>query len=106
MEELLNEIKGICIKYQFISLQRLINSAENLFTDKSIDIAIFGQFKAGKSSFINSFVGRDVLPTAVIPATSVITRIYYGEKEKIQIVFNDDSSKEISLNELMLNCPI
>ena len=100
MEELLNEIKDICIKYQLTSLQRLIASAENLFTDKSIDIAIFGQFKAGKSSFINNFIGRDVLPTAVIPATSVITRIYYGEKEKIQIVFNDNSSKEISLNEL------
>jgi len=100
MQKFLDELKDICIKYQLTSLQRLIDSAENLIDEKYIDIAIFGQFKAGKSSFINSFVGRDVLPTAVIPATSVITKIYYGEREKIQIVFNDDSSKEISLYEL------
>jgi GTP-binding protein EngB required for normal cell division len=100
METLLNELKDICFKYQLTSLQRLIASAENLLAEKFIDIAIFGQFKAGKSSFINNFIGRDVLPTAVIPATSVITRIYYGEKEKIQIKFNDNSVKEIRLNEL------
>jgi len=100
MRNLLNEIKEICIKYQLTSLQRLIVSTENLFAEKTIDIAIFGQFNAGKSSFINSLIGRDVLPTAFIPATSVVTRIYFGEKEKIQIVFNDNITQEISLNEL------
>lgn len=100
MESLLNEIKDICSKYQLISLQRLIASAENLAAGKLIDIAIFGQFKAGKSSFINSFIGKSVLPTAVIPATSVITRIYFGEIEKAFILFNDGRKEEIKIDRL------
>ena len=100
MQILLNEIKDICLKYQLTSLQRLIVSVENLSANKFIDIAIFGQFKAGKSSFINSFIGKPILPTAVIPATSVITRIYFGEKEKAYIKFNNDKTEEILLNEI------
>ncbi|OFX34179.1 MAG: hypothetical protein A2X08_03490 [Bacteroidetes bacterium GWA2_32_17] len=100
MQILLNEIKNICLKYELTSLQRLIVSAENLLSEKFIDIAIFGQFKAGKSSFINSIIGKPILPTAVIPATSVITRICFGEKEKTYIKFNNDRTEEINLNEI------
>ena len=79
-------------------MQRLIVSAENLLSEKFIDIAIFGQFKAGKSSFINSIIGKPILPTGVIPATSVITRIYFGEKERALLKFNDNRIEEICLN--------
>lgn len=98
MQSLLDEIKEICLEYEISSLQRLIDSAEKLSTQKIIEIAILGQFKAGKSSFINSIAGRDILPTGVIPVTSAITRICYGEKEKALIQFNDDRSEEISVN--------
>ena len=98
MQILLNEIKNICLKYELTSLQRLIVSAENLLSEKFIDIAIFGQFKAGKSSFINSIIGKPILPTGVIPATSVITRIYFGEKERALLKFNDNRIEEICLN--------
>jgi len=98
MQILLNEIKNICLKYELTSLQRLIVSAENLLSEKFIDIAIFGQFKAGKSSFINSIIGKPILPTGVIPATSVITRICFGEKERALLKFNDNRIEEICLN--------
>ena len=98
MQILLNEIKNICLKYELTSLQRLIVSAENLLSEKFIDIAIFGQFKAGKSSFINSIIGKPILPTGVIPATSVITRICFGEKERALFKFNDNRIEEICLN--------
>jgi GTPase Era involved in 16S rRNA processing/uncharacterized protein (DUF2267 family) len=101
METLLNEIKAICSRYDTTSLQRLIVSAENLSANKMIDIAIFGQFKTGKSSFINSFIGKPVLPTSVIPATSVITRICFGEKERAYITFNHARTEEIQLNEIV-----
>mgnify|MGYP005862622897 CR=1 FL=1 len=47
-----------------------------------MDVAILGLFKASKSSFIKSFIGRDVLSTAVIPATSVITRVFFKKIHK------------------------
>ena len=78
MHSLLNEIKEICLKYDLKSLQPLIASVENLSAEKCIDIAVFGQFKAGKSSFINDIIGKTAVPTGVIPVTSVIPKSFMG----------------------------
>ncbi|MHB8109939.1 MAG: dynamin family protein [Syntrophorhabdaceae bacterium] len=40
-----------------------------------MQVHLLVQFKAGKTSFINSVIGNNILPVAVIPATTVITRL-------------------------------
>lgn len=42
-----------------------------------IDVAVVGQFKTGKSSLINSLLGKAVIPTGFLPVTSVITRVCF-----------------------------
>ncbi len=43
-------------------------------------IAVIGQVKAGKSTFINALAGRPtMLPTDVNPWTAVVTKIHFGE---------------------------
>ncbi len=63
-------------------------------------MAILGQFKAGKSSFVNSLIGRDVLPVGVIPVTTVITRLQFGERERAVISFYDGTTKQIPVSAL------
>lgn len=48
-------------------------------------LAVVGEFKRGKSSLINAVIGRDLLPTGVLPLTSAITVLKYGPKEKLTI---------------------
>jgi GTPase SAR1 family protein len=48
-----------------------------------ITIAILGRFKAGKSSFINHFIGRSILPVGVVPVTTVVTEIRFGPTETL-----------------------
>ena len=69
--------------------------AENEFC-----LVVAGQFKRGKSTFINALLGDDLLPTAIIPVTSIITEIRYGESLRINVIFNDGSEKEISTEQL------
>jgi GTPase Era involved in 16S rRNA processing len=45
------------------------------FKNKSFTIAIFGAFSAGKSSFANALVGKNVLPVSPNPTTATINRI-------------------------------
>lgn len=46
-------------------------------------IAVVGQIKAGKSSFINALARRpDFLPTHVNPWTAVPTKLYFGVEDK------------------------
>jgi hypothetical protein len=59
-----------------------------------------GEFKRGKTSFINALLGEPVLPMAVIPLTSIITELVYGETPATEVIFKDGQIKDIPLNAL------
>jgi GTP-binding protein EngB required for normal cell division len=65
-----------------------------------VDVAVLGQFKAGKSSFLNGLIGRDVLPVNVLPATAVITRIGHGPSERAIARHLSGRVEEIRLDDL------
>lgn len=58
----------------------LVKLAEDRFT-----LAVLGQFKRGKSSLMNSIIGRDLLPTGVLPLTSVVTILRFGSPERLVV---------------------
>jgi GTP-binding protein EngB required for normal cell division len=98
---LLDDVRGICRQFQIVSLNRQIEACEGLLAENPpIDVAILGQFKAGKSSFLNSLIGKPILPVGVIPVTTVISRLTYGEKEKAVVSFFDGKRSEVDINHL------
>lgn len=66
----------------------------------SFHLVVVGQFKRGKTSLINALLGADILPVAVVPLTSIVTILQYGETLLLQVFFNDGKSSEITLQEL------
>ncbi|MGO9556729.1 MAG: dynamin family protein [Syntrophobacteraceae bacterium] len=76
--------------------QLMVKLAEDRFT-----LAVVGQFKRGKSSLMNAIIGRDILPTGVLPLTSAITVLRYGPREKLTI-FSDGVSypKEVPISKI------
>ncbi len=52
-------------------------------------LAVLGQFKRGKSSLVNALIGREVLPTSVVPLTAIPTLLAYGESLEIHIHFQE-----------------
>lgn len=50
-------------------------------------VACIGQFKRGKSTLLNALVGDSVLPTGVVPITTVPTVLRYGEKRSARVRF-------------------
>ena len=59
----------------------LVRLAEDRF-----NLAVVGQFKRGKSSLINAILGRNLLPTAVVPITSIVTTLRYGPEERVLVL--------------------
>jgi len=99
--QILGDIKNIIADFDIASLNRQVQACENLLTENPpIDVAVLGQFKSGKSSFINSLMGRAILPVGVIPVTTVITRLQYGQRERAVIRTYDGKEFEIDLNNL------
>jgi GTP-binding protein EngB required for normal cell division len=68
--------------------------------EEAFNLVILGQFKRGKSTFINALLGEDLLPTAIVPLTSVVTILRYGPKLKIEVRFLDDRHDEVVLADL------
>jgi len=73
----------------------MVKLAEDRFT-----LAVVGQFKRGKSSLMNAIVGEDIIPTGILPLTSLITKLKYGSVKKMLVnyeysVFAED--KPVSL---------
>ena len=53
-----------------------------------LTIGVIGQMKAGKSTFLNSFVFEDdILPAATTPMTAALSVITYGPEKKIEAEF-------------------
>ncbi len=50
-------------------------------------LAVVGQFNRGKSSLMNAILGLDRLPVGIVPLTSVITKVAYGNPERVLIEF-------------------
>jgi GTP-binding protein EngB required for normal cell division len=59
------------------------------------NLVVLGQFKRGKTSLINALLGAEILPTAVVPLTSIATILKYGKELKINVYFNDSKVVEI-----------
>lgn len=55
----------------------------------NVSVLICGEFKRGKSSFINAFLGENICPTDPGIATSVVSVIRYGKEKKVRRLFGD-----------------
>ncbi len=64
-------------------------------------IAVLGEFKRGKSTLVNALIGAPVLPTGVVPVTSVATEVHFAHPHPgLRVVFDDATSRELPLSEL------
>ncbi len=55
--------------------------------DDRFTLAVVGQFSRGKSSLMNAILGMDRLPVGLVPLTSVITKVAYGNPERVIIQY-------------------
>jgi len=103
VDGILDRVSGLANELKLANLQPQIVACRNqLHARNGIDVAVFGRFKAGKSSFLNSLTGRAVLPIRVVPLTAVITRLRYGETDRAEVRFLNGTAKKIPLDEIGL----
>lgn len=92
-------------------LESFTNSLKLEINDSKVSIALLGEFSSGKSTLVNSFLGKNILPALEKPTSSSIVEIIAGDELKAiyqknnefgEIDFSDledylmgDKSKEI-----------
>jgi GTPase SAR1 family protein len=69
--------------------------AEELF-----NVVVVGEFKRGKTTFVNALLGADVLPASVVPLTSIVTAVTWGEEPRAEVSFLDGRTEGVSVENL------
>lgn len=67
---------------------------------ETFNLVVVGQFKRGKTCFINALMGTEILPVAVVPLTSIVTILKYGDSVGAEVLFEDGRVADIGLGEL------
>lgn len=62
--------------------------------------ACVGQFKRGKSTLLNAFLGDRILPTGVLPLTTVPTIVRYGSSRRARVRFRDGNWNDLAPEDL------
>jgi GTP-binding protein EngB required for normal cell division len=86
--------------YRISDLETFLATIQGAAAQEEISVAVLGRFKAGKSSFLNNFLGRKVLPVGVTPVTAIVTEIRYGERERAEVHRLDGRVDEVPLEEI------
>ena len=68
-----------------LNMQQYAKNLESLgqkVHNENFKVQVVGAFKNGKSTFINSLLGEEILPAYTIPTTAVINEIKWGPEKK------------------------
>lgn len=60
--------------------------------ERPLLVAVMGEFKTGKSTFLNTLVGAPILQTDAAPATAVVTLLRYGEEKTVTLHKKDGTT--------------
>lgn len=85
---------------QSFSLHEKLIFLEKKLISNQLHLAVLGQMKRGKSSFINALLGAEILPTGILPVTAIITEIRYGPIPEAVIVYSTGHRDTVEVNTL------
>jgi GTP-binding protein EngB required for normal cell division len=92
--------ENICGRYRIVSLDPFLASCRSFAAQNVLNTAVFGRFKAGKSTFLNHILGVAVLPSGVIPVTAVITELEYGPVPHAQVFHHDGRTDTVAVERI------
>jgi len=81
------------------SNERLFAVREQLISNH-FNLVVLGQFKRGKTTLINSLVGNRILPSSVVPLTSIVTILKFGNEVRCTIFMNDGTEQNVRIEAL------
>lgn len=68
--------------------------------ERELVVPVIGAFSAGKSSMINTLIGRESLPVAITPETSLATELRYSPEEYIEAVQPDGKTNRYGAGDM------
>lgn len=94
IKEIIKWIKGMDIVKDNPVLLQSIKKLEDDIRKSIFTVVVLGEFKRGKSTFVNALLGTPLLPMNILPETATINAIMYNDKPMLSVVRMDGSQEE------------
>lgn len=88
-DEMIETVKRCGYPEDDTTLKGLASQAEKIKEDRFC-LLIAGEAKSGKSTFINAYLGTEILPMDVRQCTSAVVEIAYGKEFCLKATYADD----------------
>lgn len=100
--EILSTIENVeaLIKDGMGAVDNRLHMVKEQLISNCFNLVILGQFKRGKTTLINSLIGKEILPSSVVPLTSIVTILKYGEEVSCLVSMDDGNEMKIRIEEL------
>ncbi|GAE27781.1 dynamin family protein [Halalkalibacter wakoensis JCM 9140] len=66
-------------------------------------IVVVGEFKHGKSTFVNALLEQEIMPVDVTPTTATINAVFYGDEPEVHIMKSDGDEVKHTLSQEVLS---
>jgi ribosome biogenesis GTPase A len=96
----LERLRTISTKLKLDSSVEIIDGVINRMKQQDFSVAIVGEFKRGKSTLINAFLGAEILPADILPCSATLNRVTYGLKPQVKITFKNGHQEHLEIDRL------
>ncbi|MGB0387811.1 MAG: dynamin family protein, partial [Ardenticatenaceae bacterium] len=91
--------------FELAEATRWLDEGLSALAGHHFSVAVVGEFKRGKSTFINALLGQEILPAGIKPCSAAPLRVTYGESSSVKIIFKSQNGepereKEITFEDL------
>ena len=103
IQNVIAEVRSTKSIGSFPSVSESLDDTEQDLLHNEFKITIVGEFSSGKSTFLNSIIGKDILPHGVKETTATVTYIHNVSESdalvnKAVIHFRNDGIKDVTID--------
>ncbi|WP_226675751.1 dynamin family protein [Rossellomorea aquimaris] len=101
-QNLLNElqsVKNMVLSLDFKEIHKQINELIKDIEHDFHTVVVVGEFKNGKSTFINALLQESLLPVDVTPTTATINAVMWGEERRLEVHKSDQTVEKLALTQ-------
>lgn len=95
LSEIIQKQQNLVHLLNMTSWQEILRRLHERVREDNFKVLVLGEFKRGKSTFINALLGNEILPAYAKPCTAIINEVKWGDAPKALLHYpqSDDIAK-------------
>lgn len=91
---LIQELHEVLESLAMTDKKNILKQLESLVQSDNFKVLVLGEFKRGKSTFINAMLGDEILPAYAKPCTAIINEVKWGEPRRALLHFSQTKNDQ------------